>query len=155
MTKKIFAALFMLCFSYGLYAEKNCMTIEMKDGEKYNFLLDSNPEITYSYGNLVVDGDEYTSYELQRVKNYYFTEVNSASSFSLPADEIGIVTVNDEIVEVYHANANEGVVLATACGVVIRETRADENGFATMVLPNQKGVYLLTIGEKTIKLIRK
>ncbi len=155
MTNKFISAVFMLCFSCGVYAEKNCMTIEMKTGTKYNFLLDSNPVITYSYGDLVVNDGEYSTYEISRVRNYYFTETNPSATSSVSASGTGIVTVNGETVEVRNADVKEKVVLSTVAGAVLAESFADYNGFASIALPNSKGVYLLTIGENTIKVIRK
>ena len=80
MVKKIFTLLFLCGCLVCVNAKKQYMTIEQKSGEKFSFLLDENPEITYSDGNLVVNGNAITSYAISSVKNYHFTETASVDT---------------------------------------------------------------------------
>ena len=53
------------------------LTVELKAGNKYSFLLADKPVITFSNGDLVVNGDAETSYSIDGVT---WTSIDADSS---------------------------------------------------------------------------
>ena len=147
---------------WGLFVGSMCanaaaqyMTVEQKNGEKFSFLLDDKPVITYSNGDLVVNGSTATSYAISGVKNYHFTENDQSGVVNLDADVLRIVSVDENTVRVENASAGLQVVLYDAKGVQVLDAVADQAGVATVGLHDKKGVYVLSVGKKSFKLIRK
>ena len=153
MVKKIFTLLSLCGCLVCVNAKKQYMTIEQKSGEKFSFLLDENPEITYSDGNLVVNGNAITSYAISSVKNYHFTE--TASVDTKISNELRIVNLDQSTIQVQNANASEKATLINVNGVILFESATDAEGTVIVTLPEQKGVYILSIGAHSIKVIRK
>lgn len=153
MTKRILTLLSLCGCLVCANAKKQYMTIEQKSGEKYSFLLDENPEITYSEGNLIVNGSEITSYAISSVKNYHFSETSSVDTKI--SNELRIINLDESTVEVQNANASAKVMLANVNGAIVFETKTNAEGTAIVVLPEQKGVYVLSVGAHSIKVIRK
>lgn len=147
---------------WGLFVGSMCanaaaqyMTVEQKNGEKFSFRLDDNPVVTYSDGNLVVNGNAETSYAISAVKNYHFTENDLSGVANFAADVLQIVGVDDNTIRVENTRAGSLVVLYNVNGVQVVDAVADQMGVATIALPNKKGVYVLTVGNKSLKVIRK
>ena len=131
------------------------MTVEQLDGKMYSFSLDENPIVTYENGSLIVNGSLATSYAISDVKNYHFTEGDETGVNALAADVLQIVSLNETTLKVLNAQALEKVALVGVNGVTIFVATTDKEGSAVVTLPNQKGVYVLTVGTKSIKVIRK
>lgn len=80
MIKKTITTLSLVCLALGIHAESKYLTVEMKEGAKFSFLLADKPVITCQSGSLVVNKDAKTTYAFEGVKNYHFTENNEGSS---------------------------------------------------------------------------
>ena len=154
MLKKVLTLLSLCGCLVCANAKKQYMTIEQKSGEKYSFLLDENPEISYSEGNLVVTGNTVTSFAISSVKNYHFTETASSVD-TKKSNELRIINLDESTIEVQNANASAKVMLANANGAIVLESTTDADGSVIVVLPEQKGVYMLSVGAHSIKVIRK
>ena len=154
--KKAFITLSLL--SCGLMcadAAANYMTVELKGAKKFSFKLSDNPVVTYENGDLVVNGNASTSYAISGVKNFHFTEGDETAVENTIADMLRIVSSDDNTVSVENAPAGAKVVLVNAGGANVAVTTADQSGTATFSLPTQKGVYVLTFGKQSIKLIKR
>lgn len=136
-------------------AEKQYMTVEQLDGSKYSFMLDENPVITYKDGNLVVNDNAATSYQIESIKNYHFTEDDQSGVENQAANVLSIVSLDESRLQVKNAKASEKVVLVNVSGMVVFSASTDSEGTAIVTLPAQKGVYVLTVGAKSLKVIRK
>lgn len=136
-------------------AQKQYMTVEQLDGMKFSFLLEEHPIVTYENGSLVVNGNLTTSYAISSVKNYHFTEENETDVHTLVTNMLRIVSLDESILQVQNAQAAEKVTLINVNGVTIFTALTDNEGSVNVVLPEQKGVYVLTVGTKSIKVIRK
>ena len=154
MIKKLAAMLGLTCGVLGANASALYMTVEQKSGEKYSFLLADNPVVTYKDGNLVVNGNATTSYAIDGVKNYHFTEKDLSITEKTVSNQL-YISVGDNSVAIENASAQSRVMLASASGATIATTETDAQGAATIALPNQQGIYVLTVDEKSFKLIRK
>ena len=154
MRKKLLTSIALLLGSLCANATVQFMTVEQKSGAKYSFLLKENPVVTYKGGELVVNGSASTSYALDGVKNYHFTETDQTGLETTGADMLRITTDENNVI-VENAPAGAKVVLVNAGGASVATTTADQSGTATISLPSVKGVYALTVGKQSFKLIRK
>lgn len=148
----------LLLFTFGILyvnATVRYMTVEQNDGKKYSFLLADKPVVTYEDGNLVVNGNVSTSYAISDVKNFHFTEGDESGVKDADAELLRVITIDDNTIRVENALANAKVMLFNINGATIFTTTTDPLGTVTINLPNQKGVYVLTVGEQSIKVIRK
>ena len=161
MIKRTITALSLVCLALGIHAESKYLTVEMKEGAKVSFLLADNPVITYQSGSLVVNKDAKTTYAFESVKNYHFTENNEGSSGGTTKVEanssrpLQIAWIDNETVEVQNAQPNLTVSLVSINGSVLSQTKADADGKATISMPNTAGVYVLSTGNQSFKIIRK
>ena len=157
MTKKALTLLLLSCGALYANAEVKYMTVEQKTGEKYGFLLEDNPIITYSDGNLVVNGNAETSYAISSVKDYHFTEKDETATCleRIDANELRILNIDKRTIRVENAPASAPIQIVGANGIVWMATTTDKAGTATIQLPLQKGVYILSVGKQSLKLIRK
>lgn len=150
-----------MCLSYGALncsATVKYMTVELKSSEKYSFLLADKPVVTFQNGDLVVNGSAETSYAISGVKDYHFTEKDEteATGETLKSVETGcVIFENNGVVFIQKANPFADVLLFNVNGVVLSKTSVDNNGNAELKLPNFAGVYVLSVGNQSFKLIRK
>ena len=136
-------------------AEANYLTVELKAGNKYSFLLEEKPVVTFSSGNLVVNGNSETSYAIEGVKNFHFTEGEVTSAQALSSGEIRIISLDNATIKVENIEKGSIVTLVNVSGMVISSTKADSNGTTTIGLPQAKGVFILSVAGKSIKIIKK
>jgi hypothetical protein len=66
-----------------------------------------------------------------------------------------IVWIDNETIEVQNAQPNLTVSLVSISGSVLSQTKADADGKATISMPNTAGVYVLSTGNQSFKIIRK
>lgn len=150
-----------MCLSYGALncsATVKYMTVELKSSEKYSFLLADKPVVTFQNGDLVVNGSAETSYAISGVKDYHFTEKDEteATGETLKSVETGcVIFENNGVVFIQKANPSADVLLFNVNGVVLSKTSVDNNGNAELKLPDFAGVYVLSVGNQSFKLIRK
>lgn len=144
----------LLCGALCASAAVQYMTVEQKSGAKYSFLLSEKPVVTYTDGNLVVNGEASTSYAISGVKNYHFTESDLTGVETTDAEMLRIIT-DETTVLVENAPVGASVTLLNAVGSNLAATTADQGGTASIALPSTKGVYILTVGRHSFKIIRK
>ncbi|MDO4524336.1 MAG: hypothetical protein Q4B61_03280 [Bacteroidales bacterium] len=155
MIKRLITTLSLICLALGAYAEAKYMTIEMVNGSRISFLLADNPVITYQNGSLVVNNDTKTTYSFDDVKNYHFTESNDSGVDALNANELRLVWIDNETIEVQNGQPNSGIVITAINGVMASQTKTDAEGKATVKIPSNAGVYIITVGRQSFKFIRK
>lgn len=155
MVKKLLASLAMACMAIGANAESNYMTVEKINGSKISFLLADNPVITYKDGNLVINKDEKTTYSFDDIKNYHFTEKNETGVESVSSVALRIVWIDDATIEVQNAQPGSVVALTAINGTVVATSKSDAEGKATVKMPNNAGVYVLSAGNQSFKIIRR
>lgn len=133
------------------------MTIELKSGKTIDFALSDKPVITYNESQLVVNGKSSTSYAFADVKEYRFTEgtQGSVKSEIVSGDAPVLFYVEEDIVNIKNAKASEKIALFSVNGITLALVEANAEGEATLQLPSAKGVYVLTIGTLSFKIVRK
>ncbi|MEE1084727.1 MAG: hypothetical protein UH850_13460 [Paludibacteraceae bacterium] len=155
MGKKILTILLLSGCLLGANAEKKYMTVEQKDGAMYSFSLDENPIVTLESGCLVVNGNTTTSYAISEIKNYHFTKENETGTNTPSTKMLQIVSLDEASLQVQNAQASEKVTLIDANGIVLFSDTTDSEGRVIVKIPQEKGVYVLTTGVNSIKIIRK
>lgn len=143
-----------MCCCLSLHAATH-LSIELKSGEKYAFLLADNPILTFQKGNLVVNGDATTSYSIGDVKMYHFTEEPLSANQTTASDEFRIVAIDDATLQLQNMPALAEVTLVGSNGVLLKKKQTNKAGDCVLELPAKKGVYVITAGNKSFKLIRK
>ncbi len=154
MKQKLFIALLSLSAACGALAEGKYMTVELKNGDLYSFLLSDKPVVTYNEANLVINSNDRTSYAISGVKNYHFTK-SDATSLETVNSFLRIVNIDNETVEVQNAKPMSAVSLTSTSGVQILSSCAGSDGRVVVELPESKGVYILSVGNQSFKVIRK
>ncbi len=155
MKLKSLLSLVMLFVSLAMHASITHLIVELKNDKKYSFLLADKPVITFDNGDLVVNGNESTSYAISEVKNYHFGEGIQSASQTLNANELCITYVDENTIKVQNASANVPVVIFNVSGSAIVNVVTDSEGVATLQLPSQTGVYIVKVADKSFKVIRK
>ena len=154
MELKQLATICLLGVSVLANAERAYMTVELNSGSKYNFLLADKPVLTYKNMELVVNGEAATSYAIDDVKKYYFTDSETAGS-ELLGGNLPTFNITDSKVDVTNATPSQKVSLLAANGIVLETAVANEGGNATLTLPQAKGIYVLVVGNQSFKIVRK
>ncbi len=139
----------------GLRAQNDFMTVELKNGDMFSFLLSEKPVVTYQDANLVINGSASTSYSIEGIKNYHFTKEDVTGDVSLSSAALRIVNTDNQTIEVQNARPLTAVSLNSVGGVKVLSAFADMNGEATISLPVQQGIYVLSVGDQSFKIIRK
>ena len=139
----------------GALAEDKYMTLELKDGGKYSFLLKDNPIITYENKNLVINSDDETSFAIEDIKEYRFTAEDEDAVWNIYASAMQIVSIDDETIEVKNINSSLSVNVTSVSGVIVSSFKANADGSVIVKLPREKGVYILSAGNQSFKIIRK
>lgn len=154
MELKQLATICLLGVSVLANAERAYMTVELNSGSKYNFLLADKPVLTYKNMELVVNGEAATSYAIDDVKKYYFTDSDMTES-ELTGGNLPAFSVTDSKVDIINATPSLKVSLLAANGIVLETVTANEGGNATLTLPQAKGIYVLVVGNQSFKIVRK
>lgn len=131
------------------------LTVELKEGSKYSFLLSDKPVITFESAALVVNGNEETSYSIEGVKNFHFTEGDQSKAETLSAGDISVVCLDNSTIKILNLEKSSKVMVVNASGVVMSSVAADGEGEATVSLPQAKGVYVVSVAGKAFKVIKK
>lgn len=155
MRKKFLFVLGLIYCSFGMSASVQYLTVEKKTGEKYSFPMSEKPLITFNGGDIVFNGDASTTYSINEVERYYYTEADHTDVEKIVSDLQTIVCVADNEITISNSVANSKLVLMNAGGVVLNMTTTDAAGNASVLLPSQNGVYVLSVGKQSVKLIRK
>lgn len=159
----IMALAALLIGAMHLHAAVSHLTVELKSGSKYSFLLANKPVVTFKTGDLVINNNSETSYAIEGVKNFHFTE----SDETTPVDEsssknessfqgdIRIISLDDATIQIDHLAPLSDVKLVTVMGRLISSQSANSDGSAVVSLPQTQGIYILSLGTKSFKIIRK
>ncbi len=153
MKHKFLSTISFLCMSFVAFATEEYMLVEMKTGEQYSFLLADRPVLTYENASLVINSDSKTSYAIEGIKEYRF--VSNTSIDDISASALKIITIDDETIEVQNAKSSEKVVLMSVKGETEFCSKTDVEGKVIVKMPVNKGVYVLSVGNQSFKVIRK
>lgn len=154
MKHEFLTSLSLLFSACGAFAAENYMTVELKNGDLYSFNISDKPVVTYKDASLVINSNAKTSYSISSVKNYHFTK-SDITLLETASGSLRIVNVDDETIEVQNAKPLASVTLTSASGVKVLSSYVGTGGNVAVNLPASKGVYVLSIGNQSFKVIRK
>lgn len=155
MKLKSFLCAFLLGCGMWVHAASSHMIVELSSGDKYSFLLNDKPVITFSDDLFVVNGNATTSYALSDVKSYYFGDGSGVLSGVMEELSFQVLLAGESTLQINHASANVPIRLVSVKGEVLSSVNSDHAGSATIELPHTKGVYLIVVGNRSFKVIRK
>ncbi len=155
MIKRLITTLSLTCLALGIHAESKYMTVEKTDGSSISFLLNDNPVITYQSGNLEINKDSKTTYAFDMIKDFHFTETDESGTRMFSADVLRFIWIDNETIEVQNTQPGTVVFLTAINGVVVSKSKADADGKATIKMPQKAGVYVISAGKQSFKIIRK
>lgn len=135
------------------HAGTKYMTVEQKTGEKFSFLLANKPIVTYENDELVVNGSG-SSFVIDDLKNFYFTDEDHTGVANQTTDVLSVVKTDENTIRVENAAAGVAVKLVNASSSIVATCTTDQNGAASLSFPSQTGVYVLTIGNNSFKVVR-
>lgn len=150
--KNILIGASLLCAT-SLYAVGDCVVVEMINGDRYKFLFSENPVLNFEDGTLDVSANSSLSVQVDKVKGLSFSDTPSGSE-SIVNSAI-VISVDSENLSIQNAEPNAKVFVATANGMLVKESTTDADGKATVKVAGQNGVYVLSVGQKSIKFILK
>ena len=154
--KAKFYLFFSLIFgSLNVFAEDSFLVVEKTNGDLVCFLLADGPSIIYDKGMMIINGNSSTSYGLNDVKNFHFSESDVTAADNAKSGTFCVIAEGANAVRVQNATIGASVTLTNVNGTVLANGKVDNEGVATLVLPSAKGVYVLSVGNKSFKLIRK
>ncbi len=144
-----------LSTSIPMFAETTHVTINKIDGTKISYLLSDSPKISYNKDCLLVSGPVRTSFSIDEVASYNFTDGSLSSVQNLDNNEVRIIYVDNSNVKAEGLTPNSSVVLYSAAGNAIKQINATDEGVAELVLPETKGIYILKTDSQSIKLVKE
>lgn len=136
-------------------AEISHVVVELKSGKEIGFLLNDTLEFTHENGNLVVNNNATTSYVIDSVKKFHFTNGENLSVDNQFSTNLSIINLDNATLQVKNALPSEKVMLTSINGMTLFNSKTDADGSIILTLPEQKGIYVLNIGNRGIKIIRK
>ncbi len=155
MVKRFITTLTSVCLAFGLYAESKYLTVELKDGSAISFLLTEQPVITFENSCLVINKDAKTTYSFENLRNFRFTEEGLTDLEKVSAETLRFVQTDEETIEVQNAPSGSVIILTAVNGAVLSQVNAGTEGKATVKMPSQAGVYVLSVGNQSFKIIHK
>ena len=135
--------------------EGQMLVLYRKNGQKIVYNLEDEPNIRFQAGKLVIMTDRLRAeYVLGDVVSYRFE--GNIDAISTPrAKGTGFEQKGDEIV-VYGRRSGEPVMLFNPAGALLVQKEVGSDGTASMTLAGQpKGVYVVTVGEESIKFMKR
>ncbi|MBQ0030788.1 MAG: hypothetical protein MJZ24_03455 [Paludibacteraceae bacterium] len=152
--------LFLTLCAFGIcqlsQADPAYLTVELNNGSNYSFELNETPEISYEDDMLIVNDEESTSYEIKDVKNFVFSdnEVNKSKLLD-ESNNLKVVSLSEELVHIEGLGCNADVTLYNINGSLVSTTNANDDGVVEIILPAQKGIYMISDGHHTVKVRRR
>lgn len=155
MKKFLFVIIFLFSV-VSLHAVSTHLVLELKSGEKYLFLIKENSAMVFSERSVVIEGKSDCSYLVENVKGYHFISDEVTATESFTNSDIFITQTDDKTFLISNIDGSSVVYVVDLSGVVLSSVPADENGVASVTLPQSKGLYIIKVGNnKSFKVLRK
>jgi hypothetical protein len=160
MKTKTILILFLFLLHIGFVSARS-LVIELKDGTKMYYLisLDENPCLVFDKENMSIQSDQFT---VSDVEKFYISETDNPNRLENPTQHTGIQSTGlaDECLYIVMENLNpeeqpdvslfsiDGKLLKSSYSYRGKELVLDTSGLA-------RGVYILKIGNKSLKFQKK
>ena len=135
---------------------KQTLMLELRDGSRVAYYLESRPKVTFSGSNLCLSTfDVEVSYPFDEVCKYTFEMINP-SSVSAPSNGSSAVQVNSNGVQFFGLSSDAEVSVYTADGRRILMRCADSNGNCSVSFEMmQTGVYVIQYEKSSLKITKR
>lgn len=145
-------------FALGAWAQQTGprLVVWQKNGEKVYFQLDDLPETTFEDGLLVIkcQGQAAVQYQLENVLRYTYENVVSAIDLQ-PNERSVMLNRQGDTVTLQNLPAGTIARLYAANGALLETAEANSGQPLTLsVSQRPAGVYLVKVGNQTIKLLK-
>ena len=132
------------------------LVLQLTTGETATFVLDEQPKITFTAGNLVITSPTYTTeYPLADLQRYTFKQVPASQITSPAADNRPSITQKDGQIVLDNLPADATVTVYSIDGMALSSPTTATDGHATIDTSTlTSGVYIIKYGNKSLK-IRK
>ncbi len=143
---------FGLCGAFAANA-KSYVVLELQNGSLFSFQLADKPEFTFTDDEMVINGNAETTYVIDEVKNFRFSDSELTGAPTQSSEEVRVVSLDQNTLQILGANGAP-LRLMKSNGTLILSMSAVTDG-STIELPREKGIYIITVGKQSIKVIRK
>lgn len=150
MIKRLFITLTLMCMALCAYAGHN-IKIDFRNGSTMFFTLNSKPTVSFQNRCLEVNKDSKITFSFDDIVNYHSSEMAGASSHN----SLNILLVNNETLQVKNAHPGSTIAVTSATGSVAFKSKVGSDGKVNIQMPNRAGVYTLSAGYQSFKIIRK
>lgn len=137
----------------SLFAIGDCVVVDMINGDNYKFLFTENPVLDFEDGILNISAKTNLTLQVSEVEGISFPDtqngINSIDNQSFT------LSVEEGYIYIQEAEPNAKLLVMTVDCKLVKESTTGADGKATVSVPTQKGVYILTVGQKSIKFILK
>lgn len=146
-----------MMFMSALYLaakEHDCMIIHFKEGSYAIIPLNTQPKIYFSDGLITIDNE---SFQISGIKKYTIADSEGTGIDEILSDKgVNYNFMNDKIY-VRTAKNNPTVRLYSMEGILVPVSydKATEGMIVIGLSSLDKGIYLLTVGEQTIKIQKR
>lgn len=156
MKTKILLAFFALGCSQVMQADPTILSVELNNGSSYSFQLDEKSEIALNEDKLVVNEEDNTSFEIDDVKDFIFSDSDVDKDQLLnESNTLKVVTLADDLIHIEGLNCNADVDLMSLNRGLISSINANDDGVVGIVLPETNDTYVISDGQHSVKVIRK
>lgn len=155
MIKKTLALICILCcICIGIQAEtKKSLVIQKSDGSLTSFMLSELPELTFDNRSIIISiGGQSTSFQIEDVVQYYFEEVSDNTIREIKQK----YTISNDVICIGDIIPQNQVRLVSVDGKIYPSHISITEGQTIISLASlPKGVYIIQIKNKQIKVIKK
>ena len=163
MKKLFFQFSFALLALGCMAAEQPCLIVESIDSEQDAYALEQMQRIDFADGQLtVVTTDNATqSYAIADTRRIVFGTTTPTGGVEIPADEASAETLRvvpnpaESVVTVYGLTADVAVAVMDLAGKVLLKSQLSAENPTLGVASLPEGSYLLLVGKRALRLIKK
>lgn len=134
-------------------APRDCLILHFADGSYAVVPLEGNPQITFDGAVMQINSERY---QFSNIRKYTFADSENAGIYEAVEGSTERISFDKDHLVVHLSNLGQTVRLHTVNGIEIPvDTKADAHGMLRIPIPQAPNqVYLLTIGNETIKIRR-
>lgn len=135
----------------------NHLVIVSKDGAKMEYSLSQKPKITFTQTDIVLCvNNSYVSYALDQLLRFEYEKHEEAQEAIDLLTEKAVVEVQDNSLVFHGVEANTPVTIHAANGqTVVNRTVVSGGSYVLPVEHLASGVYMVSLGDKTYKIVKK
>lgn len=156
MKTKLFMALCAFGCCQLLQADPTYLSVELYNGSNYSFQIDEMSEISFDDDKLIVNEEDSTSFEIEQVKDFVFSDNDVNKSLLMnESGHLKVTSLSDDHVRIEGLNCNADVSLMSLSGGHISTFNANDDGIVELILPEKRNIYVITDGHHSVKVKRR